>query len=285
MFGFKKKEKEPLLIKAKDVFSLIKSDYDEDIPFLLMEFKMNGKLHTIGSDGEAKIYFYFDGKEYNTYREFSQDVRINGVKLSESDAIIEVVNAWIVEGEPLIETPWKDGRLKELAVNNSGGGANDYSWKFWVLVCIMISGIVVVLLCAGLSIKAIVQDIQLIAYENKAEGVVTVAEYYGARNDGDSTKYAVVHYIITFDEETAGYSKYEYSAENIGTTKKHVGHRYVVLFNDIEDPVLIQKDDILVDNIALAIFLVFTITTLLFRRKILRWLVKISDKLNDMCLK
>ena len=44
MFGFKKKEKKPLLIKTKDVFSIIKADYDEGIAFCLIEFKLKGCL-------------------------------------------------------------------------------------------------------------------------------------------------------------------------------------------------------------------------------------------------
>ena len=63
-----------------------------------------------------------------------------------------------------------------------------------------------------------------------------------------------IHYVITFDEETAGYRKYEYRAENMSSAEKYVGDRYLVLFNDIENPKLIQKEDILVDNIILLLF-------------------------------
>ena len=42
MFGFKKKERKPLLIKAKDVFSIIKSDYDEGVAFCLIDFNLEG---------------------------------------------------------------------------------------------------------------------------------------------------------------------------------------------------------------------------------------------------
>ena len=49
MFGFKKKEKKPLLIKTKDVFSIIKADYDEGIAFCLIEFKLKGELYTMGA--------------------------------------------------------------------------------------------------------------------------------------------------------------------------------------------------------------------------------------------
>lgn len=62
MFGFKKKEKKPLLIKAKDVFSIIKSDYDEGVAFCLIDFNLKGKIYTMGSvlipDSEEKRKTY-----------------------------------------------------------------------------------------------------------------------------------------------------------------------------------------------------------------------------------
>lgn len=62
MFGFKKKEKKPLFIQAKDVFSIIKADYDAGIAFCLIDFNLEGNLYTMGSvlipDSEEKRKTY-----------------------------------------------------------------------------------------------------------------------------------------------------------------------------------------------------------------------------------
>lgn len=125
VFGFKKKEKKPLLIKAKDVFSIIKSDYDAGIAFCLIEFKMEGKLYTMGSalipnseERKENIYFVFEDRQYDTYEEFAESVEVNGTKLSFSDAKIEVVRAGIIDGEPMIKTPWGDTRLAKMAIQD-----------------------------------------------------------------------------------------------------------------------------------------------------------------------
>lgn len=116
MFGFKKKEKKPLFIKAKDVFSIIKSAYyDDGMPFFEIDFKLEDKIYTIGSLAEVLIegetvYFVFQGKEYDTYEEFAADVRIDGIKLSESDVVIEVVK------HHELRTPWGDTRLAKMAI-------------------------------------------------------------------------------------------------------------------------------------------------------------------------
>ena len=47
MFGFKKKENKPLLIMGTDVIEIIKSDYEEDMAFALIEFLYDGKQYTI----------------------------------------------------------------------------------------------------------------------------------------------------------------------------------------------------------------------------------------------
>ena len=53
-----------------------------------------------------------------------------------------------------------------------------YTWKFWYLVISEITLIVIFILLFGLSIKALVQDIQINTYKYKSEGTVTVAELY-----------------------------------------------------------------------------------------------------------
>jgi len=53
MFGFKKKENKPLLIMGTDVIEIIKSDYEEDMAFALIEFLYDGKQYTMGSACEC----------------------------------------------------------------------------------------------------------------------------------------------------------------------------------------------------------------------------------------
>lgn len=125
MFGFKKKEKKALLIKAKDVFSIIKSDYDEGVAFYLIDFNLEGKIYTMGSvlipDSEEKkenIYFVFEDERYDTYEEFAEGVEIGGIKLFNTDTVIEVLRAGIINGEPMIKTPWGDTRLAKMAIQN-----------------------------------------------------------------------------------------------------------------------------------------------------------------------
>lgn len=49
MFGFKKNEKPTLIIEAKDLMEIIKSDYDNDMAFTLIEFSYNEKKYVMGS--------------------------------------------------------------------------------------------------------------------------------------------------------------------------------------------------------------------------------------------
>lgn len=125
MFGFKKKERKPLLIKAKDVFSIIKSDYDEGVAFCLIDFNLEGKIYTMGSvlipDREEKkenIYFVFEDEQYDTYEEFTEGVEVGGIKLFNADTVIEVLRAGIIDGESMIKTPWGDTRLAKMAIQN-----------------------------------------------------------------------------------------------------------------------------------------------------------------------
>jgi hypothetical protein len=150
-----------------------------------------------------------------------------------------------------------------------------YSWKEWCLIVLEIIVIVMVILWFGLSVKAVVQDIQLATFEYKVEGTVTVFEYdrktEAYSSDGTNSSghtYYKLHYIIAFDEETAGYSQYEYSADKIESTEKQIGERFVVLFNNINHPTLIQKDDIVIDNVILVSFVAAVGIILLFRKKI-----------------
>lgn len=123
MFWSKKKEKKTLDIKLKDVFSIIKSDYDEGIAFCLIEFMLDDEMYTMGSvltpnsdEIQENIYFIFNDDRYDTYDEFAENVEINGVKLSNSDEVITIVRAGIIDGDAMINTPWGDTRLAKMAI-------------------------------------------------------------------------------------------------------------------------------------------------------------------------
>lgn len=123
MFWSKKKEKKTLDIKLKDVFSIIKSDYDDGIAFCLIEFMLDDKMYTMGSvltpnsdEIQENIYFVFNDDRYDTYDEFAENVEINGVKLSNSDEVITIVRAGIIDGDAMINTPWGDARLAKMAI-------------------------------------------------------------------------------------------------------------------------------------------------------------------------
>lgn len=123
MFGFRKKKNVPLFIRAKDVASIIQSDYRDGVAFCLIEFQLNGKLYTMGSvllpnqeERQENIYFVFDGKRYDTYEEFIQNAVVDDIRLLDTDTIIEIVRAGIIDGEPMIQTPWGDTRLAKMAI-------------------------------------------------------------------------------------------------------------------------------------------------------------------------
>lgn len=162
-----------------------------------------------------------------------------------------------------------------------------YSWKFWCMVIVEITIIVTIILWFGLSVKALVQNIQMLYFENKAEGTVTVAEYEGAKtihntsDSGSSTEYEHVRYVIEFDHEESGYSQYEYHADNIISSRKYEGQRFIVLFNEIDNPTLIREEAVAEDNFFLISFLVFCTIAVIFRRDIFLWVSKVGEKLDD----
>ena len=49
MFGFGKKQNKSLLITGRDVVEIIKSDYENDMAFTLIEFLYDGKQYIMGS--------------------------------------------------------------------------------------------------------------------------------------------------------------------------------------------------------------------------------------------
>ena len=166
-----------------------------------------------------------------------------------------------------------------------------YTWKFWYLVISEITLIVIFILLFGLSIKALVQDIQINTYKYKAKGTVTVAEFYGktwvsnGSDSGSSSKFSYMHYVIHFDKEVGGYDQYEYSASNMIATERYLGDRYVVLFNNnVDNAIIIQKEGIFIDNVILVIFIVLVVLIFLLRKKIYLWLTKLEKKMNSFII-
>lgn len=160
-----------------------------------------------------------------------------------------------------------------------------YTWKFWYLVISEITLIVIFILLFGLSIKALVQDIQINTYKYKSEGTVTVAEFYGktwvsnGSDSGSSSKFSYMHYVIHFDKEVGGYDQYEYSVSNMIATERYLGDRYVVLFNNnVDNAKIIQKEDIFIDNVILVIFITLMIILFLLRKKIYLGFISLNKK-------
>lgn len=160
-----------------------------------------------------------------------------------------------------------------------------YTWKFWGLVIGEITFIVIFILLFGLSIKALVQDIQINTYKYKSEGTVTIAEFYGktwvsnGSDSGSSSKFSYMHYVIHFDKKVGGYDQYEYSASNVIATERYLGDRYVVLFNNnVDDAKIIQKEDIFIDNVILVIFITLMIILFLLRKKIYLGFISLNKK-------
>ena len=77
MFGFKKNEKPTLIIEAKDLMEIIKSDYDNDMAFTLIEFSYNEKKYVMGScvlpanaeECKENISFIFQDRVFESFEE------------------------------------------------------------------------------------------------------------------------------------------------------------------------------------------------------------------------
>ena len=151
-----------------------------------------------------------------------------------------------------------------------------YTWKFWGLVIGEITFIVIFILLFGLSIKALVQDIQINTYKYKSEGKTWVSN---GSDSGSSSKFSYMHYVIHFDKEVGGYDQYEYSASNMIATERYLGDRYVVLFNNnVDNAKIIQKEDIFIDNVILVIFITLMIILFLLRKKIYLGFISLNKK-------
>ena len=85
MFGFKKNEKPTLMIEAKDLMEIIKSDYDNDMAFTLIEFSYNEKKYVMGScvlpanaeECKENISFIFQDRVFESFEEFQTAIIID----------------------------------------------------------------------------------------------------------------------------------------------------------------------------------------------------------------
>ncbi len=124
MFGFKKNEKKSLWIIGKDVMEIIRSDYEEDTSFTLIEFHYQGGAYLMGScivppdakERKENITFVFQDQSYQNFDEFQENACINGIKISELKDPIEIVRAGIIGNDTMLKTPWGDTRLAKKAL-------------------------------------------------------------------------------------------------------------------------------------------------------------------------
>lgn len=125
MFGFGKKQNKSLFIMGTDVIEIIKSDYENDMAFALIEFLYEGKQYTMGScvlpanaeECKENISFIFQDKVFENFEEFQSGINIDGKNISQLDKPIEIIRAGIIDNEVLLKTPWGDKRLADKAVN------------------------------------------------------------------------------------------------------------------------------------------------------------------------
>ena len=105
MFGFKKNEKPTLIIEAKDLMEIIKSDYDNDMAFTLIEFSYNEKKYVI------------QDRVFESFEEFQTAIIIDNKNILQLEKPLEILRAGIIDNEPMLKTPWGDKRLADKAVN------------------------------------------------------------------------------------------------------------------------------------------------------------------------
>ena len=125
MFGFGKKQNKSLLIMGRDVVEIIKSDYENDMAFTLIEFLYDGKQYILGScvlpanaeECKENISFIFQDKIFKNFEEFQSNINIDDKNIFQLDKPLEIIRAGIIDNEALLKTPWGDKRLADRAVN------------------------------------------------------------------------------------------------------------------------------------------------------------------------
>lgn len=125
MFGFKKNEKPTLIIEAKDLMEIIKSDYDNDMAFTLVEFSYNEKKYVMGfcvlpanaEECKENISFIFQDRVFESFEEFQTAIIIDNKNILQLEKPLDILRAGIIDNEPMLKTPWGDKRLADKAVN------------------------------------------------------------------------------------------------------------------------------------------------------------------------
>ena len=125
MFGFGKKQNKSLLITGRDVVEIIKSDYENDMAFTLIEFLYDGKQYIMGScvlpanaeECKENISFIFQDRVFESFEEFQTAIIIDNKNILQLEKPLEILRAGIIDNEPMLKTPWGDKRLANKAVN------------------------------------------------------------------------------------------------------------------------------------------------------------------------
>ena len=141
MFGFKKNEKPTLIIEAKDLMEIIKSDYDNDMAFTLIEFSYNEKKYVMGScvlpanaeECKENISFIFQDRVFESFEEFQTAIIIDNKNILQLEKPLEILRAGIIDNEPMLKTPWGDKRLADKA-----------EYKFMALLMFRTFGVIIV---------------------------------------------------------------------------------------------------------------------------------------------
>lgn len=177
--------------------------------------------------------------------------------------------------------------IQNIKKNKTVKVKHHYKWQFWVVVTALLVVIAAIILWFGLSVKAAVQDIQILTYDNRTIGIVTVAEFEGehyesdGNSNGNHTRYDYIHYIIEFEHEILGQNNYEYTAHDMISTEKYVGDQYLVLMSKPNKPVLIQKNDVYIDNICLITFIFIIIIAFIVRKHIIKGMRALGNKFDS----
>lgn len=103
---------------------IIRSDYEEDMSFALIEFHYQGGAYLMGScvvppDAEERkenITFVFQDQGFQEFDEFQANACINGIRISDLEEPIEVVRAGIIGNDTMLKTPWGETRLAKKAL-------------------------------------------------------------------------------------------------------------------------------------------------------------------------
>ena len=113
MFGFKKNEKPTLIIEAKDLMEIIKSDYDNEKKYVMGSCVLPANAE----ECKENISFIFQDRVFESFEEFQTAIIIDNKNILQLEKPLEILRAGIIDNEPMLKTPWGDKRLADKAVN------------------------------------------------------------------------------------------------------------------------------------------------------------------------